>query len=37
MRKLLVVMLATVAVAEQLFEMEKELSDSFLFETVEEA
>ena len=37
MRKLLVVMLATVAIAEQLFEMEQELSDSFLFETIEEA
>ena len=30
-------MLATVAIAEQLFEMEQELSDSFLFETIEEA
>ena len=37
MRKLIKVMLATVAVAEQLFGMEQELSDSFLFESIEEA
>ncbi len=36
MRKLIVVMIATVAVAEQLFEMKQEHSDSFLFETLED-